>query len=297
MRARSNCAQELFAHRAQSLMSGDESTPIPFHIYIVGLGMVGPRQITKEGDAALRKCSRVFALHYDDTVTDYLATVSSSVSKLVGFYEEGVSRSVTYERISTTVLDAAMEAPPVAFAVYGHPLVFVAPTKIIQQEGARRGLRVKTLPGISAMDCLFIDLGLDPAVDGLQMYEATDLLLRERPLQSDVPCLLWQIGALETIFYVPQQSRPERFTRLRNYLTRFYAPEHEVVVALTPTLPIANPKLLKCRLDELETASARINGAETLYIPPVTQRHIKDRALLDLVVSKEHVAQLVGNRK
>ena len=52
------------------------------------------------------------------------------------------------------------------------------------------------LAGVSSLDTMFIDLDLDPAYDGLQMYEATDLLVKQRPLQPDVPCLLWQVGAV-----------------------------------------------------------------------------------------------------
>jgi hypothetical protein len=37
------------------------------------------------------------------------------------------------------------------------------------------------LPGISAEDCLFADLGIDPGIYGCQSYEATDFLANGRP--------------------------------------------------------------------------------------------------------------------
>jgi len=42
------------------------------------------------------------------------------------------------------------------------------------------------LPGISAEDCLFADIGVDPGIYGCQSFEATDLFVNE----SLIPDLL-----------------------------------------------------------------------------------------------------------
>jgi len=52
------------------------------------------------------------------------------------------------------------------------------------------------LPGISAEDCLFADLGIDPSFMGCQTVEATDLLLRNRPLITSGHVLIWQVGVV-----------------------------------------------------------------------------------------------------
>ena len=71
--------------------------------------------------------------------------------------------------------------PPVCLATYGHPWVYCYPTTLITRAAPLLGLRVEVFPGVSPFDTLLVDLGMDIALDGIQMYEATDLLLRRRP--------------------------------------------------------------------------------------------------------------------
>ena len=52
------------------------------------------------------------------------------------------------------------------------------------------------VPGISAEDCLIADLGIDPAVNGCQSYEATDFLMNARLIDPSSQLILWQAGAL-----------------------------------------------------------------------------------------------------
>src|SRR5206468_3187411 len=93
------------------------------------------------------------------------------------------------------------------------------------------------LPGVSALDALLADLRLDPVVHGLQMYEATDVLLRRRPLQSDVPAVLWQIGPIETCLHSQAVSLPGRFARLVAHLRHFYPARREA--GCFPPHPVA----------------------------------------------------------
>jgi len=265
----------------------------PCDVYLLGTGMIGARQITYETAEALKRCEQILYLHHDASVREYLEQLGISLEDLGPLYREDLPRPEIYRNIAEEVMSAGLRNPPVSFITYGHPLVFVAPTKTIAIEGPRRGLRVKTLPAISSMDGLFIDLNLDPGVEGLQMYEATDLLVRRRPLQADVPALIWQIGALETIHYLAANSKPERFERFKSYLMEFYPANHVVTITATSTLPIAKPKLIQTPLSELQAHHAEIGVPETLYIPPVEHRPIKDEVLRQLVESKDHLRGLV----
>lgn len=55
------------------------------------------------------------------------------------------------------------------------------------------GHAVKMYPGVSALDCLFADLEVDPARLGCAIYEARDLLVRERPLLLSSHVILLQV--------------------------------------------------------------------------------------------------------
>ena len=73
----------------------------------------------------------------------------------------------------------------------------------------------------------------------------------------------------------------------------FYPANHVVTITATSTLPIAKPKLIQTPLSELQAHHAEIGVPETLYIPPVEHRPIKDEVLRQLVESKDHLRGLV----
>lgn len=81
-------------------------------------------------------------------------------------------------------------------AFYGHPGVFVNPSHRALAIAKSEGYRAKMLPGVSAEDCLFADLGIDPANPGCLTYEASDFLLREKPLNIYCHLVLWQVGCI-----------------------------------------------------------------------------------------------------
>ena len=46
--------------------------PIPYDVYVVGTGMVGYRQLTREAEAALHRSDRVYLVHYQALVERYI---------------------------------------------------------------------------------------------------------------------------------------------------------------------------------------------------------------------------------
>ena len=79
---------------------------------------------------------------------------------------------------------------------YGHPGVFVSPSHRTIAIAREEGYIAKMLPGISAEDCLYADLNIDPSSAGCLMYEATDLLLSNRTLVPSTHLILYQVGAV-----------------------------------------------------------------------------------------------------
>ena len=182
----------------------------PFDISIVGLGITVVRQHTREVEATIRRAKEVLHVGSVGAGThEYLQTLCPRVTDLnATAYKPSRKRLEIWDRISAAVLQAALDHPPVVFAVHGHPMVYVYPSQQILRAAEALGLRTTVMPGISAFDTLCADLRLDPGMQGLQMYEATELLLRRRPLQPDVPCFLWQIGAVESTLHSEATSLP-----------------------------------------------------------------------------------------
>lgn len=262
-------------------------------VYVVGTGMVGYRQLTREVDAALRTATRIFAVQPQDLVVDYIRReYDAEVVDASEEYVEGGDRDETYDRIAESVLDAAETDAPVALAVYGHPTVFVSPAKFIRERAPDRDLSVEVRPGVSAMDCIYAEFGIDPAVNGIQMFEATDLLLREFEVNPEVPAVLWQVGTVETVLHSSADSAPGRFTRLREHLQQFYPDDHEAALVHVATYPVTESEWLSFPLSEFESMHDRVKPTHTLYVPPVDERPVQNEALEKQIASPSHLERI-----
>jgi uncharacterized protein YabN with tetrapyrrole methylase and pyrophosphatase domain len=114
------------------------------------------------------------------------------------------------------------------------------------------------LPGVSSLDCLFADLGVDPAAAGLQTYEATDFLQRAPTLEPRAGLVLWQVGVVE--------SRGE----LARALESWYPKNHDVTVYEASSYPGVPPRAESLALERLE--GAELTPRSTLYVPPLQPR-------------------------
>ncbi len=264
-------------------MRGIERTEdsLPFDIAIVGLGIVGVHQITREVEETIRRCRRTFVVDSGFGVISYLESICEEVTSLIPLYERGKERLPTYRRMAAEVINGAISGSPVCFATYGHPLVYCYPAVLIQRAAKLLNLRAETFPGISSFDTLLVDLGVDFAADGLQMYEATDLILRRRPIQNDVTCVLWQASVFGDPTYETDRRSAEHFLSLQNYLLEFYPPEHPITLVFSKTFPLLQSIVETYRLGTLAADLERGPQGGTLYIPPLRRRAIEDHELLE----------------
>src|SRR5215467_11549760 len=111
-------------------------------------------------------------------------------------YVVGESRADAYEAMVVDILDHVRRGLDVCAVFYGHPGVFVAPSHEVVRRAREVGFPARMLPGVSAEDCLFADLGVDPARFGCQSYEATDFLVRPRAIDTSTTLVLWQVGTV-----------------------------------------------------------------------------------------------------
>ncbi|MGA7236820.1 MAG: SAM-dependent methyltransferase [Bryobacteraceae bacterium] len=262
-------------------------------IYISGLGLQTVTQVTREVEQAIRQTREVLYLDTGAATRQYLESLCSRVTPLFEeSYRKDSTRVSAYEHMAIRVIEAALDHPPVTFAIHGHPLVAAHPPFLVLELARALDLRVAVLPGISALDTLFADLHLDPVVHGIQMYEATDLLLRRRPLHNDVPAIIWQIGPLETALHSQRVSRPERFTRFIEHLRRYYPARHQVAAIYCSPHPILPPHILRFAIEDMGDHAAEIHTGFTLYVPPSAGRPVVDRELAAQLYDLDHLRKI-----
>lgn len=64
-------------------------------------------------------------------------------------------------------------------AFYGHPGLFMSPTRRAMAIAQAEGYMTRMLPGVSSEDCLLADLGIDPSFVGCLTCEARDFLIHD----------------------------------------------------------------------------------------------------------------------
>lgn len=267
-----------------------------YDLYIVGLGIKNLDQITKETNLVLQKSKKIFYVENGIGVDEYLKNICSDAINLVSEYKENQDRMTAYRAMAARVLHAALHENPITLALYGHPTVFAYPPFLIKKVSEYLGLSVKVLPGISALDCICTDLMIDPGVNGMQMYEATEMLMRERPLLNDVPALIWQIGAIETTLYSQMPSKPERFEGLKNYLLKFYPPSHQVTSIFSSNYFLMPSTIYHFEIKDICDHAYHLHAGHTLYIPPSQYKEVADHFLASKIGDIEHLNSITEKK-
>lgn len=262
-------------------------------IFVVGTGMVGAQQLTREAWTAMENSGTVYVIHPQDIFKEYLVDdFDTEVKFFSSMYREERDRRDIYEGIAAQVIDdATSESEPVTLALYGHPTVGVSPSTLVQKKAADTDVDVEFVPGVSSIGCMFTDLGIDP-FDGLQMYEATDMLIHEYELNSDVPLLLFQIGGVETVLHSENESDRARFDRLKDFLLQYYPNDHEVTLIRSATYPFSDPDVTVVNLGNFESIAEDVTKLHSLYVPRASAKEVENEALAGELTSTEHLEEI-----
>ena len=165
----------------------------------------------------------------------------------------------------------------VCAALYGHPGVF----SYLGHEAVRRardeGFRARMLPAVSAADCLFADLGVDPGQTGCQTYEATDFLIHGRSIDVTAALVLWQVSVIGEPL-AASSPNPKGLRVLAERLCELYPADHEVTLYEASPYPICDPIIRTTLLAELP--EAELSPLATLYVPPA-RRPASDPTVLE----------------
>jgi len=232
----------------------------------VGVGMTLGAHISPRARSHIEQADVVFVAVSDPMVEMWVQQMHPDVRSLQPFYQEGKSRGITYRQMVDAMLAEVRAGKNVCGAFYGHPGVFAwAPHQAIEQ-ARTEGYPAHMEPGISAEDCLYADLGIDPGEFGCQHYEASQVMLYRRRLDPSAYLILWQAGIAGdrsgTRFATGQAHRQ----LLVEVLAEDYPLEHPVLLYEAATLAISAPRMERLTLQTLP--QARVQMQSTLVIPP-----------------------------
>jgi len=233
----------------------------------VGVGMTLGSHLTPLARSCIEKADVVFVAVSDAVVERWIEGMHRDVRSLQPLYAEHKPRLRTYRQMVDVILGEVRGGREVCVAFYGHPGVFAwAPHRAIAI-ARREGYSAHMEPGISAEDCLYADLGIDPGMVGCQHYEASQLLFYKRRIDPGAYLVVWQAGVVGN-FTPATGSGYDAACRqmLVDRLAQDYPLDHKVIIYRAATLPIHAPRIERLALRRL--AAARIEAPDTLVFPP-----------------------------
>jgi Tetrapyrrole (Corrin/Porphyrin) Methylases len=254
------------AKQSSDAKSAEVPTPRQGQLAVVGTGIRSVGQLTVEAIAWMREADALLYLVADPISEEIVRSLNPTAISLQGYYGEGAGRMGSYEAMVEHILSCVRNGKRTCAAFYGHPGVFAFPSHESIRRARSEGHIAFMLPAVSAEDCLFADLGIDPSVNGLQTYEASDFLLHERIVDTSSQLILWQVGVVGDFTFRATGYDLRGFSLLIQRLCEFYPFWHDIVLYQAALFLGFPPTIQRMQLGQV-TAS-HVNAATTMYLPP-----------------------------
>jgi precorrin-2 methylase len=238
--------------------------PLP-DLTIVGAGIDVGRDLTPAARWHIERADKVLFLVGDAVAARSVVELNADSESLEAFYDVAKPRIDTYEEMVAHILSSVRRGAKVCVVTYGHPGVFAYPMHKALALARAEGYTAALLPGVSSIDCLLADLDVDPAAAGLQIFDASDLLLNDRRFSLTTPLVLLQVAVTDDPSFKIEYGR-EGVSRLAKHLSARYGAAHEAIVYEASQYSGFAPSIERTTLMDLEHAD--ITTGSTLYVPP-----------------------------
>ena len=161
-------------------------------ITLLGLGPGDPCLLSREAWDVINTASEIYLrTRNHPTVSGFPEDVE--IHSFDFLYEEKVSFNEVYSKIIERILFLGERPSGVIYAVPGHPFVAEATCPEIFRQAKKAGIPVRVCDGISFLEPVFRDLGIDP-FDGIFLADALEFVNLHHPLfPPHYPVLIAQI--------------------------------------------------------------------------------------------------------
>ncbi|WP_131782768.1 SAM-dependent methyltransferase [Legionella gresilensis] len=247
-------------------------------LIVAGSGIKSIAHLTAETRQVIKKADKVLYLVNENNFKAWLEREAIEAESLEPIYFKSIKRADAYKEISNYIVEQYHQVKNLCVIFYGHPTVFAqSGLDAVKQIKKEKGNAI-ILPAVTAMDCLFSDLEIDPGQHGCFTIDATELLIYERTLDVHGHLIIWQIANLGRA----DTQITSKISVLQNYLEKYYSPTHPICIYEAALLPTHKPRTDWHQVAELGLLN--INPLSTLYLPPTEQKKISQDylALLEI---------------
>jgi uncharacterized protein YabN with tetrapyrrole methylase and pyrophosphatase domain len=250
----------------------------------VGIGMLLGGHMSPRARSHVEHADVVFAAVSDPLVELWLQQLRPDLRSLQPLYSDAKPRQQTYREMVSALLLEVRSGRRVCAVFYGHPGVFAQAPHAAVSQAREEGFEAVMEPGISAADCLYADLGIDPGQFGCQHFEATQFMLYRRIIDRSAHLVLWQVGLAGDRSYRRRGTGVAHRQLLLERLIEDYPATHQVIVYEAATLPIASARIDRVALHDLPGTDLHMHS--TLVLPPC-QPLQPDHAMLARIAALE----------
>jgi uncharacterized protein YabN with tetrapyrrole methylase and pyrophosphatase domain len=258
---------------------------------VVGTG-IRLSQMSMEARTSIKSAEKVLYSAADPVTESAIKKLNSTAESLQPLYAPGKYCLVTYREMTARILSFVRKRLDVCAVFYGHPGVFVYSSHESIRRARLEGFTARMLPATSSEDCLFADLGIDPATSGCQSFEATDFLIRRRKFDPCSHLILWQIGQVGN-WKPERQDCSTNLRTLVEVLCEHYEPKHKTVLYQAAQYGSCDPLIHRVALARIPEAP--ISPVTTLYVPPKAHGAI-DYAMIDRLGIPRKLLRAAGRR-
>jgi hypothetical protein len=237
-------------------------------LVVIGSGIKAVSHFTLEAQAHIQQADIVLYAAADPVTDIWIEEQNPNAFDLYQYYADDKSRIITYVQMIERILAEVRAGKYVCALFYGHPGVFVTPSHNAIAIARKEGFDAVMLPAVSAEDCLYADLGVDPSVPGLQIYEATDFLLRKRRIDTSANFVLWQVGCIGDLGFKFGGYENDKFDVLIDYLEEIYGPDH-LAINYVANMFAGDPIIDRYTIGDYRDPEVKkkVSGISTFFIP------------------------------
>lgn len=249
-------------------------------LVLVGSGIKAISHLTIEAQAYIKQADCVLYLVNEPIIEKWLikyGKICISLEKHYFLYEK---RSESYNKIADEILSYTEQYNFITIVLYGHPTIFSSPGLDAIKRAKKRNIETVVLPGISAEDCLFADLEIDPSQNGCLSIEAMSFLIFDGMIDNHYDVVVWQLGMVGNIEPIIKKNVKDGLSIIQEKLLKTYSPQHQAILYEAALYPGIKPKITKFPIESL--VNQDISSISTLYIPAEKNRSIDEKIFLKL---------------
>jgi precorrin-2 methylase len=236
---------------------------------IVGTGIQAVSQMTVETLSYISDADVVFYHATNGVTASQIEALNPNAIDIYEYYADGKNRSITYIQMAELMLREVRRGCNVVGIFHGHPGYFVSPARRALAIASKEGYPTTLLPAVSAPDCMFADLRVDPGVRGCQILMASYVLNKANILATSGHVVFLQVNAVGHSGFSFSGSRSDRFPEFIERLIAIYGETQDCIYYMAAVYPGCDPEISVHQLSAYRRPEVIATvGPGIFYFPP-----------------------------